>query len=219
MIIQGFLIVVLILTLAVSSNTQANDSNTHVIDIRDTPKDFKIPTKLWDLLLDIKTSSNIESDEKQKNEKLIVWLPLQVLFKAKASGTLIHDLIEYNFPRGGGSIDLSKVINGDKGTFFVKFNVGEFASQESVKVYFISNAKKRRFENEVFGAGCNVYYDVTDAVMKSLSIEGIKFNVTNNRHISALSGHFIFVHTEKDKVYLSHMEFTDSQNRDYLCKI
>ncbi|OYZ23972.1 MAG: hypothetical protein B7Y39_02835 [Bdellovibrio sp. 28-41-41] len=197
--------------------------NGTVLDIRDTPEDFKMPGKLWDIVM---TSGAAPAEagghgggKDEKSDTLIVWLPVEVSFTAKVSGILTHDAIQYNLPRGGGTLDLSKITSGDKGTFYLKFNLVEFNNPSAMKVYFVSNAKKRRIDGDVYGAGCNVFFDVTSSFQKSNSGEGIRFNITNNRHISALSGHFIFVQSEKDKVYLSQVEFNDSKNRDYLCKI
>lgn len=188
------------------------DPNAHIIDVRDTPKDFKIPTDLWDLILD-------KDHKKEGDEPLIVWLPVKVILSAKRPSILIHEKIQYNLPRGGGTIDLSKNTDGDRGTFYLKFGLGEFSNPAATKVYFLSNSKKRRLEGDVFGAGCNVFFDITASLLKEQKLEGLKYNITDNRHVSALSGHFIFVQLEKDKVYLSQVEFNDTKNRDYLCKI
>lgn len=194
--------------------------------VRDTPLDFKMPTKLWDIIFASKNSDQKDGghDKKEehgggeKTDTLVVWLPVEVLFTAKRGGILAHDSVQYNLPRGGGTLDLSKITTGDKGTFYLKFNLKEFTNPSALRVYFVSNAKKRRVESDIFGAGCNVYFDVTNSFQKLNSGDGIKFNITNNRHISALGGHFIFAQTDKDKVYLSQVEFNDSKNRDYLCK-
>jgi len=221
---------------ASASATASNAENAHknsttsepegvLIDVRDTPADFKLPGKLWDTLVlaspggkDGGHGSGAGAKE-EKTDVLIVWLPVEVSLNAKSEGILVHDSVQYNLPRGGGTLDLSKVTAGDRGTFYIKFNLVEFSNPSALKVYFISNAKKRRVDGEVFGAGCNVYFDITKAFQKENNSEGLKFNITNNRHISAMSGHFIFVQTEKDKVYLSQVEFNDSKNRDYLCRI
>lgn len=206
--------------------------NGTVLEIRDTPEDFKMPGKLWDTVMmsgappataggghGKKDEHGGGGDKDEKSDTLIVWLPVEVSFTAKAAGILTHDAVQYNLPRGGGTLDLSKITSGDKGTFYLKFNLVEFNNPSAMKVYFVSNAKKRRIDGDIYGAGCNVYFDVTSSFQKSNSGEGIRFNITNNRHISALSGHFIFVQPDKDKVYLSQVEFNDSKNKDYLCKI
>lgn len=230
---------VLVLGLALVSRAVASDSAQPkaeaigfagtVIDVRDTPADFKLPAKLWDTLVSAggavtdaghgKKDEHGAAEKEEKNDTLIVWQPLQVSFSAKVAGILAHESVQYNLPRGGGTLDLSKITAGNKGTFYLKFNLNEFSNQSAMKVFFVSNGKKRRVDGEIYGAGCNVYFDVTKAFQTVNSSEGMKFNITDNRHISALSGHFIFVQTEKDKVYLSQVEFNDSQNQDYLCKI
>lgn len=226
------LILVLSLTLVSGTTRSETVSNGHdktetnsvvTIEVSDIPADFKIPTKLWDKLVStdgpIKNDGSVTDEKEEKKDTLIVWVPVEVSFLAKVSGILTHESVQYNLPRGGGALDLAKITSGDKGSFFLKFNLYEFSNTSSVKVYFVSNAKKRRVDGEIFGAGCNVYFDITKAFQRDNSDQGIKFNITDNRHVSALSGHFIFVQTDKDKVYLSQVEFNDSQNRDYLCKI
>jgi hypothetical protein len=191
--------------------------NGTVLEIRDTPEDFKMPGKLWDIVLtseaapakagghEKKNDHGGGAEKDEKTDTLIVWLPVEVSFTAKASGILTHEAVQYNLPRGGGTLDLSKITSGDKGTFYLKFNLVEFSNPSAMKVYFVSNAKKRRIDGDIYGAGCNVYFDVTSSFQKLNSGEGIRFNITNNRHISALSGHFVFVQQDKDKVYLSQV--------------
>lgn len=193
-------------------NEEVTDPDTFVLALRDTPKDFKIPTELWELILE-------KDNRKEKDEPLIVWLPLKIFLSAKASGILVHEKIQYNLPRGGGTIDVSRNTSGDRGTFYLKFGLNEFTNQAGMKVFFLSNAKKRKLDDDVYGAGCNVFFDISKALLNAQGGQGLKFNITDNRHISALSGHFIFVQQDKDKVFLSQVEFTDSKNREYLCKI
>ena len=188
------------------------DPDTYGIDVRDTPIDFKIPAKLWDLILG-------KDGKKEKDEPLIVWLPVKVYFNSKSAGIFSHEKIVYNLPRGGGTIDLAKNAEGDRGTFLLKFGLGEFSNLNGTKVFFLSNAKKKRIDSEIYGAGCNVYFDITSSFLKAQAAGGIKFNITSARHVSSLGGHFIFVQLEKDKVFLSQVEFTDSKNREQLCKI
>lgn len=199
----------------------------YVIDVRDTPAEFKLPTHLWDLVMakgkgDKKDGGGGHGEPAaaagDDDDSLIVWLPVKVTLSAKAPGILNHQLVTYSLPRGGGTLDLSKNTVGDKGTFYLKFDLSEFTNLQAFKIYFVSNGKKRRVDGEIFGAGCNVYFDVTKSVLEANTAEGMKFNITDNRHVSALSGHFIFVQQEKDKVFLSQVEFNDSQKRDYLCK-
>ncbi len=188
------------------------DPDSYVIDVRDTPGDFKVPTKLWDLILG-------KDSRKEKDEPLIVWLPVKVFFNSKSAGIFHHEKIIYNLPRGGGTIDLAKNAEGDRGTFFLKFGLNEFSNPNGMKVFFLSNAKKKRIDNEIYGAGCNVYFDVTSSLLKAQTASGMKFNITDARHVSSMGGHFLFVQLEKDKVFLSQVEFTDSKNREQLCKI
>ena len=193
------------------TNEHNDGTHRHVIDVRDTPKDFKVPTILWDLIMD-------KPELKEKYDPLIVWLPVKVLFSAKTTAILSYNDIEFNLPRGGGSIDLSKVAAGDRGTFYLKFGLDEFNNQAAMKVYFVSNSKKRRLDSELYGSGCNVFFDITEAFKKA-SGEGMRFNLTDKRHLSAMAGHFVFVQQEKDKVFISQVEFTDPNSREYLCKI
>ena len=192
--------------------TDEPDPNARQIEVRETPKDFKIPTPLWDLILD-------KDHKKDGDDTLIVWLPVKVFLTAKRPNILIEEKIQYNLPRGGGSIDQSKHTLGDRGTFYVKFGLDEFSNPQAMKIFFISNSKKRRLEGDIYGAGCNVYFDITGGFLQAQKLDGLKYNITDNRHVSALSGHFIFAQIEKDKVYLSQVEFIDTKNRDYLCKI
>ena len=104
------------------------DPDTYVVEVRDSPKDFKIPSELWDKIL------NKEPKEK-KDDPLIVWLPVKANLTAKAAGILVQEKIQYSLPRGGGTVDLSKIASGDRGTFVLKFGLNEFSNPSGMKVF------------------------------------------------------------------------------------
>ena len=74
-------------------------------------------------------------------------------------------------PKGGGEIDLSQVTRDQQGTFRVIFDLGDFEKTDDMKVYFVSEARKRRLQGEIWGVGCSKYLDVTSFVKKKMTKE------------------------------------------------
>ena len=119
---------------------------------------------------------------------------------------------------GGGELDLKDFVVGDKGSFFIKFSPGETKDAGQLQVYFFSQSRKRKIDDEIFGSGCNVYFDISKKWANENSKKGIKVNVTESRHISVLGGHFIFVKKLDNKLYISQVKIYDSTKPEYFCR-
>lgn len=167
----------------------------------DTPADFKMPTALW-----TKIDQIVGKDT-------LTYVPIKVKLVEKNPGVLVDSEINYQFPKGGGEIDLSQATRGQQGTFRVIFDLSDFEKPDDVKVYFVSDARKRRLQDEIWGAGCNKYMDVTSFVKRKMLKDGLEVNTTQFRHLTVLGGHFIFVL----KNQITQVTFTDSVHKEYFC--
>lgn len=195
------------------------------IEIEKSAKEFKIPTELWDLILNEPKEAAAEpakhgenKEEKKEEAPILVWLPAKVQLSAVSEDILKNKNTEFEFSMGGGDIDFSKIVVGDKGSFYIKFMLEEFKDPSKIKVFFYSTAKKRKIDDDVYGAGCNVYFEITKKFFNENGKSGIKTNVTDNRHISIFGGHFIFASKNEGKIYLTQVSFKDSTKSDYFCQ-
>jgi len=167
----------------------------------DTPMDFKMPTALW------------EKIDQTLGKETLLYVPIKVKLIEKNPGVLIDPEVNYQFPKGGGEIDLSQVTRDQQGTFRVIFDLSDFEKTDDMKVYFVSEARKRRLQGDIWGAGCSKYLDVTSFVKKKMTKDGLEVNTTKFRHLTVLGGHFIFVL----KNQITQVTFTDSLHKEYFC--
>lgn len=229
-----------------------NDPSIHVIEIEKTPKDFKVPPSMWDLILRGETAEEAKEKREKKDKashgekkseahgasatsehstgssendessvanelSIVVWQPIKVRLIQKSEGVLKYEKIEFSFSRGGGQIDLKDHVKGEKGSFYIQFNLEEFKNLKDLKVLFYSKNRKRKIDGVVFGSGCNVFFDITNKFIEQNSKEGIKVNITDLRHLTVIGGHFIIYAKDQDRVVMTQVEFFDSQKRDYFC--
>ncbi len=194
-------------------------------------KDVEVPQKL---IKDIE-SMYLQSLKKQDKNldtpdlKILMSIPrkflsFKVYFSPLENKLAFNQPVEIIFSRGGGSIDLSKIVTGESGSFYLntlidwdelgfkKNEINEF------QAYFISNSKKRKIKNEVWGAGCNSYYNVTDMFDNVLSRQGLLLNATDARYMGLIAGTFVFVIIKSKDLYLATVTFLDSRYPDLTCR-
>ncbi len=140
----------------------------------------------------------------------------------------LSDPIRFNLPLGGGVIQLGEHINSKvSGRFKVFFDIslGEKVSvdvedfKKNMRVYFLGNSKKRYIKKIKLGSGCYSYHDVTQFFNKTVHAEGLLVDSENLSHVSTLAGQFVFVFPNLEDLHLAVIKFTDSQNRNLLCRI
>lgn len=193
------------------ASCKGNPGGYHVEDYRevkfeDFPDDIKVPTKMWDL---------VEHAPKGKNN--LIFSDVKVFLVEKNEGIIEGEAVEISLPKGGGNIDLSRFVTDKKGSFYVGLEFPGFEGASTKKVLFISATKKRRIGNQVFGAGCNQMFDITDKFLKEMSGEGLKVNTTQDRYLSVLGGTFIFAAQKEHDILLAQVTFQNSQNSFLFC--
>lgn len=207
---------------------ESHESSFEKIEVEKSPKEFKIPSDLWDLILNEQKAPQEEPKKEKEAEAskesakvespILVWMPIKVQLQATSEEILKNKKTEFEFSMGGGEIDFSRIVVGEKGSFFIKFLLEEFKDPSKVKVYFYSKAKKRKIDDDIFGSGCNVYFDITKKFFVDNTKQGIKTNVTDNRHLSVFGGHFIFASHNEGKVYVTQVSFRDSTKPELFCQ-
>lgn len=201
--------------------SEAPDASIRVISVREIPMDFRIPAKLWDQLLshtlvkEMQVAEEGREDEAQGSN--ILFSPLKVRLIEKNPGVLISPVVEFSFPKGGGQIDLSKVTTGQAGTFFVRFELGEVLKDPKFEAFHLSRAKKRRFEDRIFGGGCRNFTKIT-SILRQAGPQGLPVNTTRDLHLSALGGNFLFSWANADSVSVTQVRFFDSEKPRFSCE-
>lgn len=191
------------------------------VQLADATDDVKIPASLWELLeekagpVEKKAEVNFATVEKSAS---YVFTPIKVFLDEKNDGVLKKPKMDLLFARGGGTIDMADFVTSQRGSFFVKFDLAEeMKGQKDLKVFFVSGAKKRKINEEVLGAGCNTYFDLTKKFDGNFIKQALKVNTTRDRHVSVLSGTFVFSVKKESQIYISQVSFTDSRNKHLLC--
>lgn len=188
-------------------------SDYQEIKFEDVPEEVKIPSKAWDLL-EFRPAGGEPTAGHGKN---LVFSEVTVYLVEKNAGVVEGEALKLKLPRGGGTVDLSRFITG-RGTFYVGFDFPEFNEAAAKKVIFVSKARKRRIGSEVFGAGCNQFFDITDEFFKKMKGEGIKVNTTQDRYLSVLGGSFLFSAEKGADVHLAQVRFVNTQQPQFFCE-
>ncbi len=123
------------------------------------------------------------------------------------------------FGPGGGDIDLRDFIEQPRGSFRVVFEFMTNASEKaSRRVWYLSNAKRRRVGPDWVGAGCESFMDITSAVGRANAQEGLLVAIGDDRHVSALAGTFFFAVKDGGRVQVSRISVFDSSKRKLQCR-
>lgn len=148
----------------------------------------------------------------------IVFAEVSVILKEKNPGVVKGGEIKIKFPRGGGEVNLADYITETPGSFYVSFEYPDFTGSTQQKVIFVSKARKRRIDNQIYGAGCNQYFDITKSFAKAMLTEGIKVNTVRERYTSVLGGHFLFSALKDGSQYMAQVTFRDSEHNHLFCE-
>lgn len=203
--------------------------------VKDTlPPDIRIPSELWD---QIEGKSKDEHKEEQHapaaggghgppaaaapeipKEGVVIFIGSQVFIKQKGSEVLDRDQYLFDLRSGGGQIDLAEIFGKRNGTFYLGFENPDLEGAENIRYFFLSRTKRRKIGDEVVGAGCNKFFEITDNFKKALKKEGLVLNTTRLRATSILGGTFIISGEKNGRRLLSQVSFTDSKNPDLFCE-
>ncbi len=176
--------------------------NATIYKAEELPADLKVPLVMWEFFDNLDGFIFTESK---------LWL------KEKNSGVLRNDAMAIEFPKGGGEVNFSSLRGKENGSFFLGMEMAEFAEASMVKVLFISHAKKRRIDGEIWGSGCNKVLDITEEFMKAMKGSGLKLNTTRDRHLTVAGGTFILAATKDGQNFISQITIKDSEKMDLAC--
>jgi len=123
----------------------------------------------------------------------------------------------FSFPRGGGVIDLSKIVTGTSGSFKIVIRLHKEdqglkdEDLDELNVYFVSNSKRRQIDGEIHGSGCGIYMKLTQFYHNTLSNQGLVLNATDSRYVSVISGSFFFFLIKEGVLHLGSISFENSK--------
>ncbi|MEK2646511.1 hypothetical protein [Bdellovibrio sp. BCCA] len=201
------------------------------IKFEDLAEDIKIPAKAWDAL-EFKSAGGHEeaapsaggehgapAGGEHSSTKNLLFSEVTVFLVQKNPGIVEGEAVKILLPKGGGTIDLSRFITGQRGSFYVGFEFPAFEKATAKKVLFVSGTRKRRIEQKIFGAGCNQFFDITDRFMKEMKGEGLKVNTTQERYLSVLGGTFLFSAQQGSDIHVAQVTFKNSQYTPLFCEV
>lgn len=204
-----------VLAVACSKPVSFRTDHAEQVKIEDLPTDFKMPAAIWD----IAEKNPDQKPSAEAGSTGVSYSTAKVFLTEKNPDILRSPAYEIELPRGGGSIDLAKYLTGNQGSFYVGFELPEeIAAGTNFKAIYISDARKRKLDERVFGAGCNQYFDITPKFLLMMKGEGIKANTTRQRHVTVLAGHYIFSAMKDNRIYITQITLTDSRNKNLLCE-
>lgn len=155
------------------------------------------------------TKASVETDLK----------PVAVYLIEQTHGVLGGRNHKVQFGPGGGDLDLRDFVLENRGAMRVVFEFGEGVDPKAKRrVWYLSNARRRKVGNDSVGAGCRTYMDISSAVEKSNKTEGLLFAIGDDRHVSALAGTYLFSVKNGSRIEVSRVTIYDSAKRALLCQ-
>lgn len=155
-----------------------------------------------------------ERDEHAEHEILATirrrLLDISVHF-APIRGEALRDVKKVNLPTGGGIIDFADLLDGSLGGFTMKMELGKRASSGTLRVFYVSGAKRRTLEDGDYGSGCEKWAELTKWFQSTASHEPIKLYATEQRHISVAAGVWVFALLDQDQLSLAALTLKDTR--------
>ncbi len=159
------------------------------------------------------------------------YVPISVRLSEKPDNKGIlqaHDHQLY-YGAGGGVLDLADFVENRRGSYYLKV---EFAktkteetneaavkdfSKESIRVFYLSNSRRRKWGGKIVGSGCNKYYDITSFFEKSMKGNGLLLNTTDHLDVTSTAGSFFFAVQLNKTLYISQLSVKDSRFNSLQC--
>lgn len=181
--------------------------------------DVKLPVALWKKIEDVHFADASRAGSAVSAEGAPTeFMPIKVLLIEKSRGILGERNHELLFEEGGGEVDLKSLVVDKKGTFSIAFEPVVAGAERPPKVFYLSNAIRRRVGNVDVGAGCDGYFDITSFFTKAMKHDGIEVNTTAGRHVSVLAGTYFFAVPHDGKLHVAQVTIKDSRYRSLHCR-
>lgn len=159
------------------------------------------------------------SDAQLLGQAVRKYINISVVITPELNTLALKDRVTVNLPSGGGLIDLSDFIVGNKGSFRIRFALGDKDSVSGLRVFFLPHSKKRKIKSEVFGSGCGEFADITDFFKSHFLTEGLKLNATDQRYLSVIAGTFYLYWFQDGELHLGSVTFEDTRYLSLQCMV
>lgn len=194
-----------------SCSSHHEEKEVEPIQITKFAKEVFVPKALF---------KRIEDDltfETKVLNPVYLFAPLKVQFTEKSKQTLNTHTLVYSFPKGGGELDLSEIVQG-QGSFYLSFPSEQFHDLPELEhLFFISKSPVTEIGKESYGIGCGKWIDLKKNFINLQKPKFLSFNTTLNAHLPVLAGHYVFVFRKSNQIYLTQLTLTDSKNKNSLC--
>ena len=201
----------LILFIFVGCTSKKDKLEPLIINVTEVAKEQQIPKQLM-----LELDSDL-GEEFKNSPPLFSFYPLQVKLLEHNQSVLKKPSVIYNFPKGGGLIDLKDVLTG-QGSFYFSFPAEQFdENHELLHLYYMSNSPKIKIENDEFGTGCGKWVDLKSNFKKFKSEDYLKLNTHDLRYLRVLAGTYVFIFKQAKNIFLSQLTITDSRYTTELC--
>lgn len=211
----------LILAIALSFQIQA--FATGLGEVTKSSREIKVPVQLVDELESwfLKEQHRIHQVTSLSDLEIMGALHRQLLdvevdFIAYESDAL-KESIHFRLPTGGGEIDLAQSIHGSKGGYKIQMKLSKLPDNTVLRVFYISNARRRTVEGEEFGSGCWKMAEMTRWFTQTHQKEPLQVYATDQRDISLVGGTWLFAAVGDSSLWLSAVTLTDSRFPQHLC--
>ena len=194
-------ILILALSLLALGGCHAKDDHQAeplVYRINELPIDFQTPKEFWQQL-------------KTEVSEPLSLREVEIHLKEKNPGVLKKPEIIIEFPPGGGSLDLAKILGEASGSFFFSIRGFQEAPLETQKAYFFSDNRRKKVDGEVLGLGCNRWVEWSKTYRNQNLKEGLLVNTTQSRHLHVLGGHFVLISTDPKNLFITQVTLFDSR--------
>lgn len=188
-------------------------------------EELKIPSPLWDLIESVyhregKSVQGQVLDADAGGASIAInFYPIKVHLREKTSGVLRAPKMRFEFPDGGGLLDLADYVSGERrGTWYLRVEpMGLGDSISDLRVFYLSSGKARLLEGQKFGSGCTSYMEITSYYRDYLGNAGVRVNTSEGRYLSLLAGSYFFVALKDEALYISQLTVTDERFPALLC--
>lgn len=202
---------ILLCFLLFSCTKHQHPAAAYAVEVNEVAKDILIPK---DMLKELDAELG---EEFKSTPPLYSFIPVHVKFDELQAGVLSKPSLQFNFPKGGGAIDLKDVVTAD-GSFFMSFPESQFVKDnELLHIYFVSNSPKKIIDGESFGMGCGKWNDLKSSFNKLKNPDYLKLNTSQLRYLRVVAGTFVFIFRQGKNIYLNQLTITDSRHSAELC--
>ncbi len=183
--------------------------------------EVKIPAGLWSQIVTLtrKPDADKPADKEGEASHLeTLFEPLKVFLIERNKGLLKGHNIALSFAPGGGELDLHDWVQPLRGSFYVAFEYLPKIEKPDTKVFFLSNSIIRKIGSDIVGSGCDKYFDLSKAVSSAMMRDGFLLNTSDQRHVSALAGTYVFASIYDRKLHLASLVIHDEEHRALQCR-